>query len=132
MDFAYTEEDEAFRSELQTWLDEHLPEFLEQGEIGEEHTDETRRTMARRQAWQQRLHEGEPPQAAEVQRRAAEPDRRARTVRRRVGVGAHGRGDVEAGHPRGRASYSVRVGETGSVRTISKRSASAASKPGLS
>ena len=81
---------------------------------------------------EQRLHEREPPQAAKVQRRAAEPDGRAGAVCRRVCVGAHGRGDVEAGHPRGRASYSVRVCETGSVRTISKRSASAASKPGLS
>ena len=58
MDFAYTDEDEAFRAELQTWVDDNLPEFLEQGEIGHEHLDETRRTMARRQAWQQRLHQG--------------------------------------------------------------------------
>jgi alkylation response protein AidB-like acyl-CoA dehydrogenase len=58
VDFAYTEEDEAFRAELQAWLDENLPEFLERGEIGHEHSDETRRTMARRQAWQQRLHAG--------------------------------------------------------------------------
>ena len=58
VDFAYTDEDEAFRAELQAWLDDNLPDFLEQGEIGDEHLDETRRTMARRQAWQQRLHEG--------------------------------------------------------------------------
>ena len=58
MDFAYAEEDLAFGAELQAWLDENLPAFLEQGEIGADHTDETRRTMARRQAWQQRLHEG--------------------------------------------------------------------------
>jgi alkylation response protein AidB-like acyl-CoA dehydrogenase len=58
VDFAYTEEDEAFRAELQAWLDDNLPEFLQQGEIGHEHADETRRTMARRQAWQQRLHQG--------------------------------------------------------------------------
>lgn len=58
MDFAYAAEDEAFRAELQTWLDANLPAFLEQGEIGAHHADDTRRTMARRQAWQQRLHEG--------------------------------------------------------------------------
>ena len=29
MDFAYTEEDEAFRAELTLWLDDHLPAFLE-------------------------------------------------------------------------------------------------------
>ncbi len=30
MDFAYTAEDEAFREELERWLDEHLPAFLRQ------------------------------------------------------------------------------------------------------
>jgi alkylation response protein AidB-like acyl-CoA dehydrogenase len=58
VDFAYTAEDEAFRAELQTWLDANLPDFADQGEIGVAHADETTRTMARRQAWQQRLHEG--------------------------------------------------------------------------
>ena len=58
MDFAYTAEDEAFRAELQSWLDANLPDFADQGEIGEEHADLTTRTMARRQAWQQRLNEG--------------------------------------------------------------------------
>jgi alkylation response protein AidB-like acyl-CoA dehydrogenase len=58
VDFGCDEEDEAFRAELRAWLDANLPEFLEQGEIGRGHDDETRRTMARRQAWQQRLHEG--------------------------------------------------------------------------
>src|ERR1700738_3831501 len=58
MDFAYTAEDEAFRTELRAWLDANLPDFLDQGEIGEQHTDVTRRTMARRQAWQRRLNEG--------------------------------------------------------------------------
>ena len=28
MDFALAPEDEAFRSELRDWLDEHLPRFL--------------------------------------------------------------------------------------------------------
>jgi alkylation response protein AidB-like acyl-CoA dehydrogenase len=58
VDFADAPEDEAFRVELRTWLDAHLPAFLAEGEIGDEPADETRRTMARRQAWQQRLHEG--------------------------------------------------------------------------
>ena len=58
MDFAYEPEDEAFRAELQEWLDANLPDFLDQGEIGDEHSDLTVRTMARRQAWQRRLHEG--------------------------------------------------------------------------
>ena len=58
VDFAYTAEDEAFRAELQTWLDANLPDFVDQGEIGAEHADDTTRTMARRQAWQRRLHEG--------------------------------------------------------------------------
>ncbi len=58
MDFSYTAEDEAFRSELRSWLDANLPAFNEQGEIGSFEGDVTRRTMARRQAWQRRLNEG--------------------------------------------------------------------------
>ena len=58
MDFAYGAEDEAFRAELRAWLDANLGDFVEQGEIGEEHSDLTMRTMARRQAWQRRLNEG--------------------------------------------------------------------------
>ena len=57
MDFAMTEEDEAFRAELRSWLDANLPDFAQSGEIGDE-TQADRRTMARRQAWQRRLHEG--------------------------------------------------------------------------
>ncbi len=57
MDFALTEEDEAFRHELRSWLAENLPDFAATGEIGDE-TDPDRRTMARRQAWQRRLHQG--------------------------------------------------------------------------
>ncbi len=56
MDFAYEPEDEAFREELQVWLDANLPEFAELGEIGDVHEDSFNRTMARRQAWQQRLN----------------------------------------------------------------------------
>jgi len=57
MDFAATPEDEAFRHELQTWLDVNLPEFAAEGEIGDENNAD-RRIMLRRQAWQRRLHEG--------------------------------------------------------------------------
>ncbi len=56
MDFAYEPQDEAFRAELQAWLDSNLPEFAEQGEIGDVHEDSFTRTMARRQAWQRRLN----------------------------------------------------------------------------
>jgi alkylation response protein AidB-like acyl-CoA dehydrogenase len=55
MNFAYTEEDEAFRAELLEWLDANLGDFLS-GEI-EEHSNLSRR-MARQQAWQRRLNEG--------------------------------------------------------------------------
>ena len=58
MDFAYDAEDEAFRAELTAWVEANLPDFVDQGEIGDDHEDGVRRTMARRQAWQQRLHEG--------------------------------------------------------------------------
>jgi len=58
VDFAYDADDEAFRAELQDWLDANLSDFAEQGEIGDRHADETTRTMVRRQAWQRRLNEG--------------------------------------------------------------------------
>ena len=51
-------EDEAFRAELREWLDANLPDFLDQGEIGTDHADMTRRTMERRRAWQRRLNDG--------------------------------------------------------------------------
>jgi len=57
MDFSPTAEDEAFRQELQDWLDSNLPEFAAEGEIGDE-SNADRRIMLRRQAWQRRLHEG--------------------------------------------------------------------------
>jgi len=57
VDFALTAEDEAFRDELRAWLAENLPDFIDQGEIGDE-SNPDRRTMLRRQAWQRRLHEG--------------------------------------------------------------------------
>ena len=55
MDFSYTEEDDAFRAELRSWLDENLPEFVGAGEI---HVEGLSRTMARRREWQKRLNEG--------------------------------------------------------------------------
>ncbi len=58
MEFGYDDDDLAFGSELQAWLDDNLPDFTDGVEIGDGHEDETHRTMARRQAWQQRLHAG--------------------------------------------------------------------------
>jgi alkylation response protein AidB-like acyl-CoA dehydrogenase len=58
VDFSYAPEDEEFRSELLAWLAANLPDFLDQGEIGPQQRDTTRRTMQRRQAWQRRLNEG--------------------------------------------------------------------------
>jgi alkylation response protein AidB-like acyl-CoA dehydrogenase len=58
MDFAYTDEDEAFRGELQAWLDANLGDFLAQGEVGSGTQEGILRTMERRQAWQRRLNEG--------------------------------------------------------------------------
>jgi len=64
VDFAYTEEDQAFRDELRAWLAANLAEFLAQGEIvgatggGSLAAEGINRTMARRQAWQRRLNEG--------------------------------------------------------------------------
>jgi len=58
VDFAYEPEDEAFRAELREWLDANLGDFIDQGEIGDDHVDSFTRTMARRQAWQRRLNEG--------------------------------------------------------------------------
>ncbi|MEE3326799.1 MAG: acyl-CoA dehydrogenase family protein [Myxococcota bacterium] len=67
MDFAYTEEDEAFRAELTGWLDAHLPSFLEKwAEIDGPQGAETAGAgasgvlaqMERRRAWQRLLNEG--------------------------------------------------------------------------
>ena len=58
MDFSYAPEDEAFRAELREWLDANLADFRDVGEIGPSTTDNTLRTMQRRQAWQRRLNEG--------------------------------------------------------------------------
>jgi alkylation response protein AidB-like acyl-CoA dehydrogenase len=58
MDFSFTPEDEAFRAELRSWLDEHLPAFNEQGEIGDGTSTGLLRTMERRKAWQRELNTG--------------------------------------------------------------------------
>ena len=59
MDFSFTPEDEAFRAELRAWLDENLPPFKEQGEIGDVGAPGLLRTMERRKAWQRKLNEGQ-------------------------------------------------------------------------
>ena len=68
MDFSYSAEDEAFRDELTTWLDENLPKFLtewagEEGSSGDEdapsaETGGIMHAMERRRAWQRTLDEG--------------------------------------------------------------------------
>jgi alkylation response protein AidB-like acyl-CoA dehydrogenase len=67
MDFAYTAEDEAFRTELRGWLDEHLPKFLAEWSDDDHNTEDLSgsqdygglmRSMERRKAWQRKLNEG--------------------------------------------------------------------------
>ena len=58
MDFAYAPEDEAFRAELQAWLDTNLPDFAQQGEIGDEHGDQTTPHHGPSAGLAARLHEG--------------------------------------------------------------------------
>ena len=67
MDFAYTDEDEAFRAELVSWLDEHLPPFLalwseqegaEQPGPGKDGSGGIMSQMERRRAWQRELTAG--------------------------------------------------------------------------
>jgi len=59
MDFAYTEEDEAFRAELRAWLDKNLADFLEAGEIEDPQSSANlSRRMVRQKAWQRRMNEG--------------------------------------------------------------------------
>ena len=63
MDFAYTQEDEAFRDELTQWLAGHLPAFLEKWSADDEGDGPTgatgiMRSMERRRAWQRELNQG--------------------------------------------------------------------------
>jgi alkylation response protein AidB-like acyl-CoA dehydrogenase len=63
MDFAYTQEDEAFRDELMQWLAERLPPFLEKWSADDEGDGPAgatgiMRSMERRRAWQRELNQG--------------------------------------------------------------------------
>jgi alkylation response protein AidB-like acyl-CoA dehydrogenase len=65
LDFAYSDEDEAFRVELREWLDENLPKFLadwessdDDGGRGSSSSGGIERSQERRRDWQRRLHEG--------------------------------------------------------------------------
>jgi alkylation response protein AidB-like acyl-CoA dehydrogenase len=65
MDFAYSAEDESFRDELTTWLDDNLPKFLaewaDESDTGEEAgpgASGIMHSMERRRAWQRKLNEG--------------------------------------------------------------------------
>jgi alkylation response protein AidB-like acyl-CoA dehydrogenase len=66
VDFAYSADDEAFRDELESWLDENLPAFLEEWAGNEGEIDPTTEAdtggivaaMDRRRAWQRRLNDG--------------------------------------------------------------------------
>ena len=66
MDFAYTDADEDFRADLRSWLEEHLPPFLEEwssegdddGSGNGEGPQGIERTLERRRAWQRTLNEG--------------------------------------------------------------------------
>jgi alkylation response protein AidB-like acyl-CoA dehydrogenase len=63
VDFAYTQEDEAFRDELTQWLAEHLPPFLEKWSADDEGDGPAgatgvMRSMERRRAWQRELNQG--------------------------------------------------------------------------
>ncbi len=65
MDFAYKPEDEAFRSELTTWLDENLDGFLAEWpgvedarSAGAAGAAGVMKSMERRRAWQRKLNEG--------------------------------------------------------------------------
>ncbi len=61
VDFAYTKEDEEFRHELSSWLDDNLPAFLAKHDAGIDDDDRQmagERSQERRRAWQRLLAEG--------------------------------------------------------------------------
>ncbi len=71
MDFSHSEADEAFRTELTDWLDEHLPKFLAEWSEDDDPADDSADgdpadpgsggvmgQMERRRAWQRKLNEG--------------------------------------------------------------------------
>jgi alkylation response protein AidB-like acyl-CoA dehydrogenase len=60
MDFSFTAEDLAFRSELRSWLDEHLPRFRIDWSDGDgsEVEPSFERTQERRRDWQRRTNQG--------------------------------------------------------------------------
>ncbi len=58
MDFALAPEDEAFRDELRSWLDEHLPPFLEKEALDDDAKLSGQSSQDRRAAWQRELNTG--------------------------------------------------------------------------
>ena len=58
MDFALAPEDEAFRDELRSWLDENLPPFLEKEALDDDAKLAGTASNRRRQAWQRVLNQG--------------------------------------------------------------------------
>jgi len=58
VDFALAPEDEAFRDELRTWLDEHLEPFLASEELADDGAMSTEKAQERRASWQRVLNEG--------------------------------------------------------------------------
>ena len=58
VDFALAPEDEAFRDELRSWLDEHLAPFLTSEEVTDDAAMSTEKLQERRAAWQRVLNEG--------------------------------------------------------------------------
>ena len=56
MDFTFTQEEELFRKELRTWLEENLPEGWLEGKRDLPEDDQERKAFLR--AWQRKLYEG--------------------------------------------------------------------------
>jgi alkylation response protein AidB-like acyl-CoA dehydrogenase len=58
VDFALSDEDEAFRDELRAWLDENLAPFLEKEMLDDDASLSGERSQHRRQEWQRLLNSG--------------------------------------------------------------------------